>query len=284
MADERDPKVTQAYRDLGGEEPSRELDQAILSAAHRQLDKPHAPLVAPAGRHRWYFAFGAAAILVLAVAVTVQVERQSPDPEAAMAFRIPTSPRKEDFYSKEERPAPSEESKVGQRAADASESSQRQEASGKAPSAPRAEAKQPERSESPQMAENMMERRMAEHPAAKPAPSVRAAVEPKPAPFPQAGPLPQAETSAQASAAPPAPQASVSVARPAAKPEARKREGVAAFGMSAASTPEQFLEQIAELRRQGRHEEADKALAEFRQRYPDYALSDEMRAKVERKK
>ena len=36
--------------------------------------------------------------------------------------------------------------------------------------------------------------------------------------------------------------------------------------------------------RQGRHEEADKALAEFRKRYPDYRISDEMREKVERPK
>src|SRR6185437_1655678 len=84
MADERDPRVTQRYRELDGEEPSRELDQAILAAAHRAADKPHAPLVTPAGRHRWYFAFGAAAILVLAVAVTVQIERKGSEPEAVV--------------------------------------------------------------------------------------------------------------------------------------------------------------------------------------------------------
>jgi hypothetical protein len=43
------------------------------------------------------------------------------------------------------------------------------------------------------------------------------------------------------------------------------------------------LERIAELRKQGRHEEADKALAEFRQRYPDYRISEEMLQKLERK-
>ena len=79
MTDERDPKVSHRYRELGDEEPPRELDQAILASAHRAADRA-APLVAPAGRHRWYFAFGAAAIMVLAVAITVQVERQ-PDPE-----------------------------------------------------------------------------------------------------------------------------------------------------------------------------------------------------------
>jgi hypothetical protein len=47
--------------------------------------------------------------------------------------------------------------------------------------------------------------------------------------------------------------------------------------------PERWLETIAELRRDGRHEDADKMLAEFRRQYPDYKLSDEMRAKVEKR-
>src|SRR3954470_6585010 len=82
MAEELDPRITRRYRELGDEEPARELDQAILAAAHRAAGQAHAPLVAPAGRHRWYFAFGALAILVLAVAITVQVDRRQLDPEA----------------------------------------------------------------------------------------------------------------------------------------------------------------------------------------------------------
>ncbi len=46
--------------------------------------------------------------------------------------------------------------------------------------------------------------------------------------------------------------------------------------------PERILERIAELRRQGKQDEADKALAEFRRRYPDYRIAEEMRKKVER--
>src|SRR5829696_1320004 len=88
MTDERDPKVSQRYRELPGAEPSRELDQTILAAARRATDKPHAPLVTPVGRHRWYFSLAAAAILVLAVAVTLHVERQQPDPELAA---VPTT-------------------------------------------------------------------------------------------------------------------------------------------------------------------------------------------------
>src|SRR3954469_12385610 len=82
MAEGLDPKVSRRYGELGEEEPPRELDQAILAAAHRAAARARAPLVTPAGRHRWYFVFGAAAVLVLAVAITVQLERQQPDPQA----------------------------------------------------------------------------------------------------------------------------------------------------------------------------------------------------------
>src|SRR2546428_12772750 len=83
MADERDPKVSQRYRELGAEEPPRELDQAILAAAHRAAGRPHAPLVTPAGRHRRDFSLGAAAGIVLAVAGASAGERGPPPPPNA---------------------------------------------------------------------------------------------------------------------------------------------------------------------------------------------------------
>jgi TolA-binding protein len=49
-------------------------------------------------------------------------------------------------------------------------------------------------------------------------------------------------------------------------------------------SPERLLERIAELRKEGRHDEANKALAEFRKQYPDYRISEEMLKKVERPK
>src|SRR5213075_86683 len=81
MADERDPKLTQHYRELEAIEPPAELDRKILDAAHAAA-APHAPLVTPAGRHRWYYGLAAAAVLVFAVTLTVHMERERPDPEA----------------------------------------------------------------------------------------------------------------------------------------------------------------------------------------------------------
>jgi hypothetical protein len=54
-----------------------------------------------------------------------------------------------------------------------------------------------------------------------------------------------------------------------------------ALGLDEAPAP--WLQRIAELRRQGRHEEADRELAEFRKRYPDYVIPPPMLEKVEKK-
>ena len=238
MTEERDPKVSRRYRELGGEEPPRELDQAILAAAHRAADRPHAPLVVPAGRHRWYFAFGAAAVLVLAVAITVQVERQS-DPEALPSAQAPAAApeRKEGFSSEpgvlaDQAPAQEARKKPAQAAAPAK----------------------------PRVAEN----------AAKPQ-----AAEVARADRLEAAPTTQPERREQSAAA----EAALSGrAAPAAAPAPK------ALASAVALPPERLLERIAELRKEGRHDEADKALAEFRQRYPEYRISDEMLKKVERPK
>ncbi len=50
-----------------------------------------------------------------------------------------------------------------------------------------------------------------------------------------------------------------------------------------AETPQQWLERIVRLRAEGRHEEADKALADFRRRHPDFRIAPETLEKVERR-
>lgn len=237
MTDERDPKISRRYRELGAEEPSRELDQAILAAAHRAADKPHAPLVTPAGRHRWYFAFGAAAILVLAVAVTVQIERKGSEPEAVVLDQR-ASPQALPATE-----APGAAVRV----------EPKKEAS---PAKPRygftAERKQRAQEAPRELArEDRFEAKEAQ------APQVES---------------PNREQGANSR--------DVGPAAPAAVPALQGRVAASAVPLS----PERLLERIAELRKEGRHEEADKALAEFRRHYPDYRISEEMLKKVEREK
>jgi len=216
MTDERDPKVSRRYRELGAEEPPTGLDAGILAASRRAVKTRLAPLVPPTGRRRWYFPVAAAAIITLAVAVTVHVERQQPDAESIT-------------------PPP--------------------------PSAPesRTDALEAKKDSAPQV-----ELRKAK-PAKPPATSA-------PALAPRA-----ADT-----------------ARNMEQPEPQARSGpdaqVRGLAMRRAErgaveeAPERILERIAELRRQGKQDEADKALAEFRRRYPDYRIAEEMLKKVERQR
>lgn len=191
MADERDPKVSQRYREMGSEEPPPELDQRILAAGRNAATQPHAPLVTPAGRHRWYFSLAAAAVVVLAVAVTVHVDRERPDPEAVVTEPAPQV--QNDEAPKAEPPPPMPVPEPGRREAAPAESG-----------------------------DNASSERRA-----------------------------QGESS-----------------RPMAAPAIRGRMA------EQVEEPERWLERIAQLRKEGRHEEADKALAEFRRRYPDYRVPE----------
>jgi hypothetical protein len=247
MTDERDPKVSQRYREMPSEEPSRELDQNILAAARRSADKPHAPLVAPAGRHGWYYSLAAAAILVLAVAVTLHVERQQPDAELA----TPATP--------------------------ASPAEQKPEAAFQPAPVPAEKRQSNARQERPQAY------------ARDPSPPAPVAAAPAPAPQVQAEVRARSEVAAEnqseaaradAASAAERPAAASGQVAPQAAPMRQSRDAVARL---AAEPPERQLERIAELRKEGRHEEADKALADFRRAYPGYQIAAPMLEKVERR-
>lgn len=232
MSDERDPKVSQRYRELGAEEPSRALDQTILAAAHRAAGRPHAPLVTPAGRHRWYFALGAAAVLVLAVAITVQLERRQPDFEA-----LPPAP---------ETTEPKQATEERQREASPFRSGARSEVPRPLP-APKPAA--PVTTEQRQAIEEKANQNAARDAA------------------PAAGRIPPAEGHVPRAAPAPMPAA------PAERAEAKRQAGVMA-DQAQIEPPERWLERIVQLRKEGKHEEADRQLAEFRKRHPGYKVPE----------
>jgi hypothetical protein len=93
----------------------------------------------------------------------------------------------------------------------------------------------------------------------------------------------------RAPAAPPAAsepaQAGAALSKQGEQAPAAARDEVRPFARSntVAPTPEQWLERIAALRKEGRADAADRELAEFRKRYPDYRIAAEMLEKVERR-
>jgi len=256
-----DDDISRRYRELPREEPPRHLDDAIRAAARRAVHTRPAPLVVPTGRQRWYFPLAAAAIIVLAVAVTMHVEREQPSEELVTAPAAPAGPPPlaRDMTREEtqaEKPTPEKPQSAPQperrRKTESADSRQLRDS-----------APPPELQKAPEPAavleQNTAEALKGRAQAPQSAPAPQAA----PPPVPEAKPLPQAPMAGAAS-----PRASAELRR--SDEGARAASSVSAYALR---SPEQWLQGIADLRRQGRHEEADKSLAEFRKRYPDYRIS-----------
>jgi hypothetical protein len=269
-----DEKVAQRYRELGAEEPPRALDEAILAAARRE---------AGAGRQRWYAPLATAAVLVLAVAVTLNMQRErrdidSPAPQAAA----------------QRADQPAGRSSAADAEAELKLKAETQVSAAKARLATETAAKEmavPRQKDIGQLASAAPAA-----PAAAPPPVAR-----EPQPFPAekaAGPAGAVGDDARAG------ESSVSGAAARRMEERTSRDAEAASNTprlgalqaqkkaearadmraeTQADTPERELERIAQLRAQGRHDEADKALAEFRKRYPDFRIPEPMRERVERR-
>ena len=223
-------KISQRYRELPREEPPRALDDAILAASRRAVESRPAPLVVPAGRRRWYFPLAAAAVIVLAVAVTVHVERQQPNLEVAESPVAVTPPPP------------------------------REEAAAEPPRAFTPDPKPAPQAGAKRDAERLADLQKAQEPAA-PA---------SPAPPPAASAPAPAQDAVSGMREFRRADEGKEQAKPQARMEAqsamRQKATVGAASAFAAASPEQWLQGIDDLKRQGRHDEAEKQLAEFRKR------------------
>lgn len=145
-------------------------------------------------------------------------------------------------------------------------------------SAPPATAEKP-KLEQPRSAPQPERRRKTESP-----PELQKAPEPVPT-LPPAPP--PAATQDAISSAERARQELAKVEAPKASAQLRRfDEGARAapsVSASALQSPEQWLQGIADLRKQGRHDEADRSLAEFRKRHPGYQIPEAMLEKVEKR-
>ena len=256
-----DDKILRRYRELPREEPPRHLDDAILAAARRAVHTRPAPLVVPTGRQRWYFPLAAAAIIVLAVAVTMHMEREQPAEEMLSSNTATAPAAAQEAVPPAPAGAPSSPRRFEMR------DQARAQKPAPAPSSDERAKREAAPAELQKAPEPVMGN--VEAPKATPPPPVAAA---RPAPAPEAKPAERSKT--------------VIAAKSGADAQRRLDEGArAASSLSAFAqqSPEQWLQGIADLRKQGRHEEADKELAEFRKRHPDYRIPPRVLEQVERK-
>jgi hypothetical protein len=265
-----DPKLDAAYRALGAEEPPRALDDAILAAARQPLAAERRP--ARSWTQRWSVPLSLAAVVVLSVVVTLRIQHEQSGIESPTPAYKPSAPAARDAApgaARDTQPARKKEEPVmaaAERAAAAPKAMTRKEAEA-FPSSAQDRA--------------VAESRVAEAAPARPAPATASAPQLEaPALAKRADAAPEVGAMAGSAAPPPAPAASAPAMR------AMQRERVAAEATTAekaALTPDQELERIAELRKHGRHDEADKALAEFRKRYPEFKIPPAMLERVERR-
>jgi hypothetical protein len=268
-----DPRIARRYRQLAREEPPAALDRAILDRARARV---------PArARHRWMAPVSIAAVLVLGIGIALRMQLEEPGIEtsAPAPGAPPPGDKAERAQARPDAPVHAPERKAATAA--------RKEAPGAKPFAN--EAQPAPRTLPPAPKDTAEHAFVAPPPAASsaardaapaPAPVQSSAVpvQPPAAPVqPSAAPTEQPATPALAPARPPAAAAETSQSAP----QRLKREaaGADALGASAAGklgSPEAVrdreLERIAALREAGRHAEADRALEEFRRRYPDFRI------------
>ena len=252
-------KLDESYRRLAREEPSASIDTAILAASRRALGRPSLT-------RRWAMPVSIAAVLVLAVGVTLRMQQEQPgielqEPAARIAPPQAAAPAPErkpaeaapEVARVEVEQAPAPEKKLLKRAAPKPFADSRNVIPAPAPAAPPPAAA----------------------PAAPPAPEPQAIAPPRAEPaLPAAPPAPAAAApSAQGSAA-------LQSIAPRAKREAAADSSREVKAAAILGDEERELERIARLRAEGKHEQADKALEEFRRKHPAFRIPEAMWERV----
>ena len=266
----RDPALSGLYRQAAPAEPPAALDAVILAAA-RQAVQP-APVRRTSWWKKWSTPLTVMATVVMAVMLTLTVDRQPKDLPAPASMPEEQAPapveRREATLPKA---APSYKAEVPAAKADAA-AAKAKSAGAVAPkpepfpaAAPPSPAMK-EKAEAPsQPAAELASPVMQEKKAA------RSAL--PPAAAPAANDAVSDRTAAPFGAAVPAARSQAEEARP----ELRKALPAASAGKPAMPTPQVWIEEIRQLRRQGQLDEASRRLAEFRKAYPDYVLPEDLR-------
>lgn len=288
---ERDSELSHIYKEGGWPEPRRQIDQAILAASRRATRREHSFV------RRWAPPFALAATVVLTFTLFLRVSEEKPDAliSSPARDRQPAPPAEESPSAETPKPgatksAPVPKSQAAPQTALAAESVATRKADPvrKPAAAPTPAPPQPF-TPAPRLAP--VERAAPANRAAlvrPPAPTASALKEEAPetvrADRPEPAPVREAPPETPASL-PPAPSRGI-------EPFAREPATGAASGASAVSdtaagivirrstlerSPQSWLEDILRLKAEGKTEEVGRELAEFRKRYPGYALPEDLR-------
>jgi len=304
--DERDSELSHIYKEGGWPEPRRQIDQAILAASRRAARREHSFV------RRWSPGFALAATVVLSVTLLFRMSEEKPD-DTLYSLPIPdqraapvagesrsVEERKPDAAAKppptsKPRATPQPARAVGSVAARKSVPASKPAARAPAPPRPITPAAKPAPVERPAPAAPVPQAAPAASALKKEASeTVRAdRLEPVPEPRSQSQSAPEAaptrESRPKASA--PLPSVPPRTVEPFAQPAAPAAAGAASGAPEASDTaaeivirrsglersPQAWIEAIRELKTEGRIDEAGRELADFRKRYPDYALPEDFR-------
>ena len=261
MTSEIDKDLSERYRAGASEEPPEQLDASILAAAKRAVASQPRSLGAPRTLRRWYVPVSLAAVIMLSVIVTLRIEREQPElapPEAAPVGR-----------EKVQKPVQQEQPALEQRTVPPAEVALRA-----APKSAPAQAVTPPAA--PGFAADSKARRDAPSP-----PAAREEIAADSGLARDAAPAPQASAEAASGRI-----AENAIDRSAgARREARAMPAPSSAAPQTALAkrelaPEEWLERIADLRKQGRDKEADEQFAEFRRRFPEFRISEPMMERI----
>lgn len=267
----RDERLSALYRDSTRDEPPAALDRIILDAARAGVARRPAP-AAPWWK-RWTAPVAAFATVVLTVTLTLmvrheqeQIEKAPPAPMQEKAASIPAAappPAAVSESGRTEAAAPAPAAKAPEAAAPAKKLKQAEPAPEPRPFASEAKESAPAPAAQPLRRETAAGAVAA--PAA-PAPPADAETEPRAAPA--------AKPAAESLRFQSAPAAADSVENRAGAAPLRKQESRISGELR---SPEAWIGEIRQLRKQGRDKEAQDALEAFRRAYPDYSLPEDLR-------
>ena len=296
-----DEDISRRYREIAREEPGSTLDDAILAASRRAVHR--------GGSRRWTVPVSIAAVLVLSFGLTLEMKREQPDVETSIPVSAPApasapeaqgvAPAQEDLVAPAQKelaspvapPPPTMQAARPQPKVSAKHKTQA--ATQSLPESRASELQDKPAAQELKLRKEMTRENAAPAPAEpakeQPAASGAAAAAPqRAAPIAPASPAARAAPAAPAAQPVPAPQPHLNLPPTDLNLLPMPQQGAShayrdstAPAQEEAETPEtRELERIAKLRAEGREEEANQALEQFRRAHPGYKIPDAMWERV----